>query len=80
MSIKKLKYKRTFFNIEQMRGGTESIVTITNDGTIVSKYYKFGTRKVESVQKAVCSAEDFQKLCEDFPYSSPTGLHNILTY
>lgn len=65
MSIIKLEYRRRFFDISVMKDGATTTTTITNNGTIISKNYKVGSRKVDSVQKATCSLEDFKKLCDE---------------
>lgn len=65
MSIIKLEYRRRFFDISVMKDGATKTTTITNNGTITSKNYKVGSRKVDSVQKANCSLEDFKQLCDE---------------
>lgn len=63
VSIEKLQYKRRYFDFSTMKNRTSITTTITNDGTIVSKKYKAGSRKVNSIQKTICSLEEFQELC-----------------
>ena len=65
MSIIKLEYRRRFFDISVMKDGATKTTTITNNGTIISKNYKVGSRKVDSNQKTNCSLEDFKKLCDE---------------
>lgn len=50
MSIIKLEYRRRFFDISVMKDGATKTTTITNNGTITSKNYKVGSRKVDSAQ------------------------------
>jgi len=68
MSIEKLEYRRRFFDISVMKDGARKTTTITNDGTIISKNYQVGSRKVDSVQRANCSLEDFKKLCDEIEF------------
>lgn len=63
MSIEKLEYKRYYFDITSMQNGARINTTITNDGTIISKKYKPGSRKVNSAQTSTCSSEEFKQLC-----------------
>ena len=43
----------------------KTVTTIDDEGVIVSKTYKAGSRKAAFVQKEVCSLKAFQKLCRD---------------
>lgn len=63
MSIEKLEYRRCYFDVSTMQNGARITTVITNDGTIISKEYKAGSRKVYSIQKTSCSLEEFQELC-----------------
>lgn len=65
VSIEKLEYRRCYFDISTMQSGARITTIITNDGTIISKEYKAGSRKVNSVQKTSCSLEEFEKLCNE---------------
>ena len=65
MLIEKLEYRRWFFDIAEMRDGARITTAITNDGTIIQKEYKAGSRKVNSVHRTQCSQEDFEKLCSE---------------
>lgn len=62
-TIIKLVYKREFFDLSLMKPGARQITTITDDGTITEKEYVTGSRKVQSVRKAVCSVEEYSMLC-----------------
>ena len=62
-NIEKLEYRREYFDITVMKPGARVITTITNDGSIVAKKYKPGSRKALSVQKSNCSVEEFEQLC-----------------
>lgn len=62
-NVEKLEYRREYFDITVMKPGARVITTITNDGSIVAKEYKPGSRKVVSVQKAKCSVGEFEELC-----------------
>ena len=62
--IVKLTYKHEFFDITEMRIGAKTITTIVEDGTIVIKDYKPGSRKAHSTKKATCTIEQFQALCD----------------
>lgn len=62
--IVKLTYKHEFFDINEMKIGARTITTITDDGSIVIKDYKPGSRKVHSTKKAACTIEQFQALCD----------------
>lgn len=62
-SIVNLVYKREFFDISAMKMGAKLITTITDDGVIVVKEYRVGSRKAHSVQKAQCSLTAFETLC-----------------
>lgn len=65
MSIEKLKYIKACFDVSIMGIGIKTVTTINNEGIIVSKTYKAGSRKASFVQKEVCSLRAFQKLCSD---------------
>ena len=65
MSVKKLKYIRACFDVSIMGIGMKTVTTIDDEGVIVSKTYKAGSRKAAFVQKEVCSLKAFQKLCRD---------------
>ena len=65
MSVKKLKYIRSCFDVSIMGIGMKTVTTIDDEGVIVSKTYKAGSRKTAFVQKEVCSLKAFQKLCRD---------------
>lgn len=65
MLIEKLEYRRWFFDIAEMRDGARITTAITNDGTIIQKEYKAGSRKVDSVRRAKCSLTEFKKLCNE---------------
>lgn len=62
-AIEKLVYKREFLDLSVMKIGAKLITTITDDGVIVVKEYRFGSRKAHSVQKAQCSLTAFEALC-----------------
>lgn len=64
-TIEKLVYKREFLDLSVMKIGAKTVTTITADGNIILKEYKFGSRKAESVQNAHCSVVAFKKLCDD---------------
>lgn len=64
-TIEKLVYKREFLDLSVMKIGAKTVTTITADGNIILKEYKFGSRKAESVQNARCSVVAFKKLCYD---------------
>lgn len=64
-NVEKLEYKRSYFDLSIMRIGARIITEIRNDGTIVSKEYKAGSRKINSIKKAKCSLEEFQKICNE---------------
>lgn len=65
MSIEKMEYRRSYFDVSTMQNGARITTVITNDGTIILKKYKAGSRKANSVQKASCSLEEFEKLCDE---------------
>ena len=62
--VVKLTYKHEFFDINEMKIGAKTITTITDDGSIVIKDYKPGSRKVHSTKKSTCTIEQFQVLCD----------------
>lgn len=62
--IVKLTYNCEFFDISEMKIGARTVTTITEDGTIVVKDYKPGSRKPYATKTATCSAEAFQTLCD----------------
>ena len=62
--VVKLTYKHEFFDINEMEIGARTITTITDDGSIVIKDYKSGSRKAYAMKKATCSVEAFQTLCD----------------
>lgn len=62
--IEKLVYKKEFFDLSVMKIGSKLITTITDDGVIVVKEYRFGSRKTHSVKKAYCSLTAFETLCK----------------
>ena len=62
--IVKLTYKREFFDITEMKIGARTITTITDDGSIVIKDYKPGSRKAYSTKKTTCSRVAFEALCD----------------
>ena len=62
--IEKLVYKKEFFDLSMMKIGSKLITTITDDGVIVVKEYRFGSRKAHSVKKAYCSLTAFEALCK----------------
>ena len=63
-TILRLEYKREYFDLELMKIGAKKIVTITDDGMIVSKEYVAGSRKVRSVQKERCTLKAYEILCK----------------
>ncbi len=65
MSIEKLEYKRRFFDVATMRDGARITTVIMKDGTIISKEYGVASRKVDSIQNAKCTEEEFKQLCDD---------------
>jgi hypothetical protein len=65
LSIEKLEYRRCYFDLSTMKNGARITTVITNDGTIISRKYKAGSRKVDSVQKTSCSLVEFEKLCNE---------------
>ncbi len=65
MSVEKIEYKREYFDLFRMRGGARVTTVINKDGGIVSKKYNAGSRKITSIQKAVCSLEEFEQLCNE---------------
>ncbi len=65
VTIEKLEYKRCCFDVSTMQCGARKTTIVTNDGLILSKKYKVGSRKVESVQKSTCSSEAFERLCNE---------------
>lgn len=62
-NIEKLEYRREFFDITVMKPSARIVTIINNDGSIISKEYKPGSRKALSVQKGKCSVEEFEQLC-----------------
>ena len=62
--IVRLTYRHDFFDISEMRIGAKTITTITEDGAVVIKDYKPGSRKAYSTKKTACSIEDFKALCD----------------
>ncbi|MBO5019980.1 MAG: hypothetical protein J6D52_04875 [Clostridia bacterium] len=62
--IEKLVYKKEFFDLSVMKIGSKLITTITDDGVIVVKEYRLGSRKAHSVKKAYCSLTAFETLCK----------------
>ena len=62
-TIEKLVYKREFLDLSVMKIGAKLITTITDNGVIVVKEYRFGSRKAHSVQKTHCSLTAFETLC-----------------
>ena len=62
--IVKLTYKHEFFDINEMRIGARTITTVTEDGVIIVKDYKPGSRKAYSTKKSTCSVEAFLTLCD----------------
>ena len=62
--IVKLVYKREFFDITEMKIGARTITTITDDGSIVIKDYKPGSRKAYSTKKATCTKVAFEAVCD----------------
>ncbi len=65
VSIEKLEYRRCYFDVSTMQNGARTTTIITNDGAIVSKEYKAGSRRVNSIKKTSCSLEEFEKLCNE---------------
>lgn len=62
--IVKLTYKREFFDITEMKIGARTITTITDDGSVVVREYKAGSRKAYSTKKTSCSKAAFETLCD----------------
>ena len=62
-NIEKLEYRENFFDVMTMQNGARITTVITNDGTIVSKEYKAGSRKINSIQRTICSLDEFYELC-----------------
>ena len=65
MSVKKIKYIKSCFDVSIMGIGRKTVTTIDDEGVIVSKTYKAASRKPAFVQKEVCALKAFQKLCRD---------------
>jgi len=61
--IVKLTYKHSYFDVSKMKMGGRTVTTITEDGIIVVKEYKAGSRKVYSSKTTTCSVEGFRELC-----------------
>ena len=61
----KLVYRREFFDVFAMKPGGRLITTINNDGTIIFREYKPGSRKVQSMYKGKCSTEEYATLCSN---------------
>ena len=61
--IEKLEYRRHYFDVCEMKNGARVTTVISNDGIIISKKYKAGSRKINSIQKANFSLNEFQELC-----------------
>lgn len=64
-SILKLEYRREYFDITEMKTGARTLITISGDGTIVSKEFKLGSRKVHSVQKKSFPLDAYKELCKE---------------
>ncbi len=62
--VLKLEYRRDYFDVTEMKPGAREIFVVVNDGSIVKRYYKPGSRKVHSVCKANCDPEAFKTLCQ----------------
>lgn len=62
--IVKLTYKYEFFDITEMNIGARTITTITDDGSVVVREYKVGSRKAYSTKKTTCSRVAFEALCD----------------
>ena len=45
MSIEKMEYRRSYFDVSTMQNGARITTVITNDGAIILKKYKAGSRK-----------------------------------
>ena len=61
----KLVYRREFFDVFAMKPGGRLVITINNDGTIIFREYKPGSRKVQSMYKGKCSTEEYATLCSN---------------
>lgn len=64
-TILRLKYKREYFDLMQMKIGAKEVITISDDGTIISKDYQSGSRKAHSVRKVRCPLASYEKLCKE---------------
>lgn len=62
-NILKLEYRRSFFDLNIRKSYLCEVITVTNDGTIICKEYKFGVREAHSIQKTKCSVRAFNNLC-----------------
>ncbi|MBQ7942286.1 MAG: hypothetical protein IJ328_07785 [Muribaculaceae bacterium] len=71
--IVKLTYKREYFDIDAMRPGGRKVTTITDDGKVVIKEYKAGSRKVYSTKTTTCSKVAFDALCDRLEYCIETA-------
>ena len=61
--IEKLEYRRNYFDIQEMKPGARTVITIFDNGTIVSREYGPGSRKVQSVQKKSFPLDVYKELC-----------------
>ena len=61
-AVVKLVYKRELFDLSAMKP-KRIVATINNDGTVIFKEYKSGSRKVQSIYKGHCSVTSFEVLC-----------------
>lgn len=62
--IVKIIYKDEFFDFDSMKNGSKIITTITDDGIVVVKEYKAGSRKAHSIRTTSCSVMAFRTLCK----------------
>ena len=62
--ILKLEYRRSYFDIAEMKPGARTVITIFEDGTIVSKDFKPGSRKAQAVLKKSFPVAAYNELCK----------------
>ena len=58
----KLVYHRHFFDVEHMKNGARSVITITRN-EIVGKVYTPGSRRAQLVRRVCCSPAAYKALC-----------------
>ena len=62
--VLKLVYKRRYFDLETRRVGCREVTTISCDGRIEQRLYKYGSRKVQEMRTATCPLAAFAQLCD----------------